>query len=54
MTVFIYAYQWNAVLMKFLKRIDATSTSSFALSRVNYLPGLIVLLFYPVLAFRKI
>src|SRR5262249_37042142 len=40
--------------MKFLKRIDSASASSFSLSRVNYLPGLIVFLFHPVLALPKI
>jgi hypothetical protein len=41
-------------LAKFLKRINSASASSFSLSRVNHLPGLIVLLFCPVLAFPKI
>jgi hypothetical protein len=40
--------------MKFLKRIDPAAAPSFSLSRVNNLPGLVMLLFDPVFAFREI
>jgi hypothetical protein len=50
----ICSYQWDTIVMKLLERIDPPATPSLSLSRISNLPGLVVFLFNPILAFREI
>ena len=50
----IDADQWNAIVVEFLERVDATAAAAFSLRGVDDLPRLIVLLLEAVARFRKV